>query len=50
MFHNFDYEHTQKQKNTFIEVYAEKSTPSDISQQSIVENNTDSKQISYLMP
>jgi len=41
MFHNFDYEQTQKQKNTFVEVYNEKSTPSDISQQSIFENNSD---------
>lgn len=44
MFHNFDYEQTQKQKNTFIEVYNEKSTPSDISQQSIFDHNSDSKQ------
>jgi len=41
MFHNFDYEQTQKQKNTFIEVYNEKSTPSDISQQSIFDHNSD---------
>jgi len=43
MFHNFDYEQTQKQKNTFVEVYNENSTPSDISEQSIFENNSDSK-------
>jgi len=41
LFHNFDYEQTQKQKNTFIEVYNEKSTPSDISQQSIFDHNSD---------
>lgn len=43
--HNFDYEHAQKQKNTFVEVYAEKSTPSDISKQEISENNNDSKHL-----
>lgn len=45
--HNFGYEHQQKQKNTCVEVYAEKSTPSDISTQSVLENNDDSKTFFY---
>jgi len=41
-FHNFEYEHIQKHRNDINEVYVERSTPSDLSQQSIQEKNQDS--------
>jgi len=35
-FHDFGYEQTQQQKRTFHEMFADKSTPSNLSDQSLI--------------
>lgn len=39
MYHNFDYEHHAKQKRTFAEMIADRSTPSNVSEHSIIIHN-----------